>query len=211
MCNPAAAMIGISAVQGGMSIMGQQQKQKQDIAYEQAQAEARNNQIVQNRSMATDAYIQQITAENLMKAQEDQSNAEKGKDLAIQTLQAKGTAKAAAADAGVDGASLDSLLFDFNRQESMMLGRIDLNQQFSDQARASREVGYGNVFQQRVTQLQPYRPSPVAAVDYLTPILSIGKTGMEISNKIGPAPKVGSTDSKPPSAGFPQANSDFFS
>jgi hypothetical protein len=210
MCNPAAAMIGLSVAQGGMSIMGQQQRQRAEIEYQQANAEARNNQIVQNRSMATQSYIQQVTAENLMKAQEEQANAEKGKDLAIQKMQAVGTAKAAAADAGVDGASLDNLLNDFNRQESMMLGRLDLNQQFSDQARTSREAGYGNTWKQRVTSIQPYQPSPVAAVDYLSPILSIGKSGLETYNKIGPAPKVGSTP-KSTSAGFPQANSDFFS
>jgi hypothetical protein len=211
MCEPLAlATIGMSVASSGMSIMGQQQQRKAQIQYQQAQAQARNEQIIQNRTMATESYIQQITSEHLMKSQEEQALAEKGKDLAIQTMQAQGTAKAAAADAGVGGASLDNLLFDFNRQESMMLGRLDLNQQFSDQARTSRQVGYGNTWKNRVTSIQPFQPSPVAQVDYLTPILGMGQRGLEVGNKSGAfaSPKVASA---PSPFKFPRANSDFFS
>jgi hypothetical protein len=213
MCEPASlAMVALSVGQAGMSIMGQQQNQKAQIAYQQAQAKARNEQIVQNRTMATDAYLQQLNAENLMKSQEEQANAEKGQDIAIATMQAKGTAKAAAADAGVGGASLDNLLFDFNRQESMMLGRLDLNQQFSDQARTSRVTGYGNTFKQRVTSIQPFQPSAVANVDYLSPILGIGKAGFTAAQAGGYFKKVPVGQTDPASTGqFPQANADFFS
>jgi len=214
MCNPLALTAGVSIAQAGMNIMGQQQGQKAQIEYEQAQGKARNDQIIQNRSMATTAYIQQMQSENVMKAQETQSNAEKGHDLDIQRLQAQGTAKAAAADAGVGGASLDNLLMDFNRQESMMLGRLDLNQQFSDQARDQREIGYGNTFKQRVQMIQPYQPNKIASMDYLSPLLAISKTGLDIYNKRPPAPKVadarGSAELAPKGQ-FPVANSDFFS
>jgi hypothetical protein len=211
MCEPLSiATIGMSAMSAGMNIMGQQQNQKAQIAYQQAQAEARNEQIIQNRTMATEAFVQQMNAENLMQAQEEQAVAEKGQDIAIKTMEAQGTAKAAAADAGVDGASLDNLLFDFNRQEAMLLGRLDLNQQFSDQARTSRVAGYGNTLKNRVTSIQPFQASPVAQVDYLTPILGMGKDSLKVADKAGvfSKPKVGDAPSTP--FKFPTANSNFF-
>lgn len=211
MCEPASmAMVALSVGQAGMSIMGQKQKQKAEIEYQQAQAEARNTQIIQNRSMATNAFLHQLQAENMMRSQEEQAMAEKGHDLSIARMQAQGTAKAAAADSGVGGASLDALLDDFNRQESMMLGRLDLNQQFSEQARTSRVAGYGHTFTQRVTSIQPFNPSPVANVDYLSPILGIGKAGFSAASAGGFFKKVpvGATDTTPK---FPQANADFFS
>lgn len=184
MCHPAVVM-GASALQGVLQIMGSQQQQKANIAYQVAEANARNTQIVQNRSMATTAYIEQVQAENTMKAQETQANAEQAKDLDIQRMKAEGTAKAAAADAGVDGKALDGMLFDFNRQEQMMLGRLDLNQQFADQARTSREAGYSATFSQRVQQIPQFLPSPVASVDYLSPILGIGKDALTLGKNTG--------------------------
>jgi hypothetical protein len=212
MCEPLSlATIGLSVGQAGMSIVGQQQQRKAQIEYQQAQAEARNEQIIQNRTMATNAFLHQLEAENMMRSQEEQALAEKGHDLSIATMQAKGTAKAAAADAGVGGASLDHLLDDFNRQESMMLGRLELNQQFSEQARVSRETGYGNTWKQRVTSIQPFNPSPVAQVDYLSPILGIGTAGLKVADKNGifTKPKVADAPSATPFR-FPKADSNFF-
>lgn len=208
MCDPVTMTIGMSAASAGMSIMGQQQQQKAQIEYQQAQAKARNEQIVQNRTMATNAFLHQLQSEDLMKAQEEQANAEKGHDLSIATMKAQGTAKAAAADAGVGGASLGLLLDDFNRQESMMLGRLDLNQQFSEQARVSREAGYGNTWQQRVTSIQPFNPSPVAQVDYFTPILGIGKDSLKVADKAGmfAKPKVGGETPSATPFRFPDSN-----
>lgn len=213
MCEPTSILAAVSVAQAGLSIVGQQQQHKAQVQYQIAEAEARNEQILSNRTMASHAYIQQLTQENLAKSQEDQSNAEQAKDLAIQRMKAQGTAKAEAADAGVDGQSLGGLIFDFERQESMVLGRLDLNQQFRDQARVGRAQGYGLQLEQRSSQIPAYRPSPVAGVDYLTPILGIAKTGADVYYKTGQAakPKVPASPSTTKPLSFPQADSNFFS
>ena len=94
-------------------------------------------------------------------------------------MKAQATARVAAADAGVGGQSLESLLGDFNRQESMFMGKLLMNQHLAEQNRSERLTGYEDQFDARYNSVAPFIPGPVANVDYISPILGIAKAGVE--------------------------------
>jgi hypothetical protein len=179
MCEPATiAMVTIAAASAAMSIQSQTQQQQ---ASKELQKRAINeNQRVTdaNRKGATEAYISQVRQEQLGKQQEAETIALKRDEYHTDAMKAQATARVAAADAGVDGQSLDMLYYDFNHQEAMFMGKLLVNQQFAEQNRTDRETGYGTQFEQRWNSVAPYQPGPIAPVDYISPILGIASSGL---------------------------------
>lgn len=182
MCDPVSltvASISIAAASAGMQIQAQSD-QKQSAKETQKRQMAENARIMAaNRKHATEAFISQVRQENLGKQQEAEVLAVKRDEYATDAMKAQATARVAAADAGVGGQSLESLLGDFNRQEAMYMGKLLTNQHLAQQSRDERLTGYEDQFEQRYNSVAPFVPGPVANVDYISPILGIAKAGVE--------------------------------
>jgi len=167
-----------AAASASMSIVGQQQQRKSMQQYQDLQVKANEAQMRENRALATKAYLDQAVAANEGLAQSAQATAAANFDARVKRLQAEGSAKAAAAEGGVEGLSLQSILADFHRQEDMMLTRNEQNLLFKKQQTANEIEGFGNQAAGRIAQVKPYIPGPVAPVDYAGPILGVVNTGV---------------------------------
>lgn len=140
---------------------------------EAAQKNAVDDQIIENRARATKDYLRDVRLEQLQSEQENQAVQEKAGGFARNTLEAKGTAVASAAERGVSGRSLDIILADFDFQQNQEVGRLRINQQMKDQQHKENAGGYGDQFTARVTAVKPYIPRTQPPVDYFTPIFGL--------------------------------------
>lgn len=152
---------------------------------ENAQKNAVDDQIIENRKRATNDYLREVRLEQLQSAQENEALAEKSSDMSRNTLEAKGTAVASAAERGVAGNSLDMILADFDFQQNNEVGRLRINQQMKDQQHQENAGGYADQFSARVTAVKPYVPRTQAPVDYFTPVFGLG-AGLATAGKPNP-------------------------
>jgi hypothetical protein len=181
MCDPVSlsvAVIAVSVASAGLSVYGQQQQQKAQVAYQNKLQAANQQQMEQNRDLATRAYLDQANAANAQLAQSREAAAVSNFDASRETLQARGAAIASAAEAGVYGGSLDALLSDFGRHEGMFASRNEANLIYKQQQTAAQVKGYHTEATGRTAGIQPYQPAPVAPVDYFGPALQVVQTGL---------------------------------
>lgn len=157
--------------------MGHQQQKKSLEAYQGRVTTANTEQMRENRELATKAYLDQAQGSNLNLAQTREAAAANNQDQRVKRLQAQGATMAAAAEGGVSGISLNSLLDDFHRQEDMFLTRSNTNLLFKQQQTAAEISGQRDTAAGRVSQIKPYIPSPIAPVDYFGPLLGIANSG----------------------------------
>lgn len=181
MCVPllavAAASLLVSAASAGFSIAGQEQKQKAEASYQTRLMQNNEQQMQENRDLATKAYLDQASAANTQLSETREASAVANFDKARQGAEARGAALAAAGDAGVYGVSLDALLSDFHRQEAMFTQRNNQNLVMKEQATAQQISGFRNEAQARSKMLKPYQPGPLAPVDYVGPALAVVQSG----------------------------------
>src|ERR1700704_5735085 len=123
-----------------------------------AQKNAQDDLIIENRKRATHDYLRDVRLEQLKSEQENESVQEKAGDIAKSTAQAQGTAVASAAERGVGGHSLDMILADFDFQQNQEVGRLRVNQQMQDQQHVENAGGMADEFTARVTAVKPYIP-----------------------------------------------------
>lgn len=152
---------------------------------ENANKNAVDDQIIENRKRATHDYLRDVRLEELQSAQENEALREKSGDIAKQTLQDKGIAMASAAERGVSGQSLDIILADFDFQQNQEVGRLRINQQMKDQQHKENAGGYADQFSARVTAVKPYVPRTQAPVDYFTPVFGLAG-GLATAGKPNP-------------------------
>ena len=177
MCEPVSLVVGASLLSAVTSIYGQQQQQSAQMDYQSKLMAANEQQMVENRDIATKAYLDQAAAANVQLAESREATAAANFDQARKGEEARGAALASASEAGVFGVSLTGLLDDFHRQEAMFTTRNEQNLVFKQQQTASAVRGYHTEAAARTAKVKPYQPGPVAPVDYIGPILKVAQTG----------------------------------
>ncbi len=176
MCEPTtllAVTLAVSAASAGLSIHGQEQQRKAQNEYQNLLTQANDEQMRQNRDLATRAYLDQANAEHANLAQTRESLATQNFDHQREGAKARGAVLAAAAEGGVAGLSLESILGDFHRQENLFLAKNEQNLLFKEQSVRSNVLNYKNQAEGRIAQVKPYIPSPIKPVDYYGPALSV--------------------------------------
>lgn len=179
MLGPWGAAVG--AVGGAaMGIIGSRAANKANKAYEDAQKNAQDALIAENRKRATTDYLRQVRLEQLTAQQETEAMAEENLDVKRQTSATSGTAIASAAERGVSGNSLETVLNDYEFQQNQELGRLQMNQSMKDKQHGENIQGYMDQFDYRVGAVKPYIPRQQPPVDYLGPAFQVLSTGSNI-------------------------------
>jgi hypothetical protein len=188
MCIPLVAVAAISliatAASAAMSIVGQQQQKKSTEQYQQKLTDANVQQMQENRDMATKAYLDQATAAHTQLAETREATAAANFDESRKANEARGSALASAAEAGVYGVSLDALLGDFHRHEAMFSARNETNLLFKQQQTAKQVSGYYTEAKARTAGVRPIQLGPVKPVDYVGPMLSVVQAGANMGMNI---------------------------
>jgi len=168
----------VGAVLGaGMGIMGAQQANSTAKANENAKKNAQDDLIMENRKRATHDYLREVRLEQLNEIQETSSLTEKSNDISKNAAAATGTAVASAAERGVAGRSLDTIISDFDFQQNQEVGRLRINQEMKNAQHTENIAASGDQFNNAVTAVQPYVPRVQPPVDYFGPIFgAIGGT-----------------------------------
>lgn len=148
-------------------MVGQNTQRQAQKGYQNNLVEANKEQMSENRTIATTAYLDQAAQSNVALAQEREAAAQSNQNTATQGLQARGAVQAAGAESGSGGLALDSLMADFNRQEGMFRASNDRNLLFKQQQTASYNQSQMVQAQGRIAEIRPYIPSPIAPVDYI--------------------------------------------
>jgi len=138
-----------------------------------AGANAQNRAAAQNSQSALDAYFLKTQQSNLRMRQEATQTATQQRDNQLKTMQAKGTAIAAAAGAGVSGVNVDQLMNDFERSEGMLASRMD--RKLSDVAAQNQanQLAFQSEAVGRMNSVQGANPLLTLA-SVATPLASFG-------------------------------------
>lgn len=166
----AAAGAVAGGVMGGISANNARQVAKGN---ENARRNAQDDLIIQDRARATHDYLREVRLEQLQATQEQEALTERANDIAHTVADAKSTTLASAAERGVAGRSLDSILADFDFQQNQEVGRLRINQSMKDQQHVENTGGYADQFTARATSEQRYIPKTQPATDYFMPIFGL--------------------------------------
>ncbi|OQW34871.1 MAG: hypothetical protein A4E20_01455 [Nitrospira sp. SG-bin2] len=166
-----------TAASAALSIQGQTQQRKAAVAYQNLQVQANQEQMRENRELATKAYLDQAVQANQSLSETRISIAEQNFDTQRKSAEARAATITAAAEGGVNGVSLYGLLDDFHRQEAMFKSRNDANLLFKERQTAASITNAANTASGRIMQVKPYIPGPIAPVDYFGPALGVVNSG----------------------------------
>lgn len=197
--------MGVMAAAGAVtSIVGQNSARQQAKGQENAMKNAQDDVIIENRKRATHDYLREVRLEQLQQVQEESSLTNQSQDVAKQAAGAKGEAVASAAERGVSGRSLDTILSDYEFQQNQEVGRLRVNQEMKNAQHGENIAASKDQFDYRVSSVKPYVPRVQAPVDYFGPIFSAAgqtaQTGMTMGAfKSGPTitPKPAAYGSSP--------------
>lgn len=173
MCEPVSISIAVAALAAGgasNSIIGANGARQLAKGTENQKRLAQDDVIMENRRRATHDYLRQVELEQRTQLQETDAIHEQSQDIARQAVGAKGQAVASAAERGVDGNSVDTVLADYDFQQNQEVGRLRLNQDMKDQQHGENIAGAQDEYDYRVASVKPYVPRPQAPVDYFGPI-----------------------------------------
>jgi hypothetical protein len=178
-----ATVMGGAAMGGAVTnIIGANTTRQMNKGYENAQKNAQDDLIIENRKRATHDYLREVRLEQLQESQETSSVSEQSQDVAKQATAAKGQAVASAAERGVAGRSLDTVLSDYEFQQNQEVGRLRVNQEMKNEQHAEQIAGFKDQFDYRVASVKPYVPRVQPPVNYFGPIFgavsSIGQGAM---------------------------------
>lgn len=154
-------------------------------AYQQQQQQAENAAKYQNEQyrqagvFAAENYTQQTGVVSERLRQNAEATGQSGEENAIAAMQARATATAAAGEAGVTGNSVDQLLADFSRTESLNAANLKTNQRYAeDQANREQQALRADARNRIVSN----RPGPVNYPSTLGLGLQIGAAGLSSYN-----------------------------
>jgi hypothetical protein len=165
-----------AVVGAGMSIMSASASNKANKAYQDQQKAAQDLVILENRKRATHDYLREVRLEQLSEVQEETALGEKAYDISKATAATKGTAVASAAERGVSGQSLDTVLSEYEFQQNQEVGRLRINQTMRNAQHGENIGSYRDQFDERVSMAKPYIPRPQNPVDYYGPIFGAAST-----------------------------------
>lgn len=176
----AAMAVGtVSALSAVASTIGQNQQRQDQKGYQNQLRLNNEQQMEDNRKVATAAYLEQASQANVGLAQEREAAAASGQEETGKRLQAQGEANAAGAEGGAGGLALSGLLDDFHRQESVFRAHNDQNLLYKQQATAAGNESSRNQAEGRIDSIRPYQQAPVKAVDYIGAGLGVVQTSIQ--------------------------------
>jgi hypothetical protein len=179
MCEPISmtALIGGAAAGGAVTnIIGQNTTRQMNKGFENQKKIAQDDLIVENRSRATKDYLRQVQLEQLQETQEGQALNEEASDIAKGTRSTEGQARASAAERGVAGNSVETIINDYEFQQNQEIGRLRQNQAMKGAQHVENVEGYKDQFDQRIAAVKPYVPRVQPPVDYFGPIFGAVST-----------------------------------
>lgn len=164
MCDPVS--IGIALAQTAMSIKGQQQQ-------------AKTQQKVQERASAaeTQRVLAEMSASRLRERQEMTSMAQKMQQAVVRGKEVRSTAKTSAAESGVTGLTVDSLINDLTREQGQY--QFSLTQQAGFNA-VNRNLGLDDAGMRSYNN-QLRINKPINQPNYLGAALDGASTGMSFA------------------------------
>ena len=118
-------------------------------------ANKKNEAVHANANAAKDAYFLKSKQANLRIVQEQIQASQQKMDADLKAMRSQGTAIAAAAGAGVQGANVEQLVNDFERSEGVLTDRIS---QRLDGMKAQNEMdklAFQSEAQSRINSMQP--------------------------------------------------------
>jgi len=158
MCVGATTLFAIgtalSTAQAGFQYYAQEQRAdyEADLARQQEVYNQRSReQILQNRNLA-------IAQEQRSSSQRNQAVAEQSRKNRLAADKARATARVAAGEAGVEGASLNLLLDEYRRQELFFNSSIGLERDFANQQAQYNATTIGAQAVGQINSLRPYVP-----------------------------------------------------
>ena len=171
MCEPVSIAVGAMAVGGAVSsIVGQNTSRQMAKHQEDEKRHAQDTVILENRMRATKDYLRNVRLEQLKQTQEGEQVSEQSQDTVKQMQGAKGSAVASAAERGVTGNNVDTIISDYEFQQNQEVGRLRQNQSMKNQQHTEEIAGMKDTFDYRVTAEKPYVPKVQPPVDYFGPI-----------------------------------------
>lgn len=120
-----------------------------------ATEKAQDRAFEQNKALAIGDAINNHNATNLRQAQENARAAVEIQSIVRQSRAASGTARAAGADAGVAGQSLDALLSDFERKAASFTSGTERNLKFVAQQTEATKRGIRSTQEGRILSALP--------------------------------------------------------
>lgn len=174
MCDAGAtAVIGLSLAataalaQGAQSIAQNNTQQN----YYKAQAQQRQMQILENYRNAKQDFLQQGNTLRQQQSERQEATATEVQKLNRQQLQQRGAATAAAAEAGVQGISVEGLLNDFQRQQALSTEVLRRNQTLADRQISRQMLGLEAQARDRSQSVQPLIVPGNSIINTIAPIV----------------------------------------
>ena len=168
----------VAAASAALTIQGQRVNASQQEEQQKRLVAANAEQMAQNRALATESFLAQSSQEMVKLGEEREAAGQASFSKHLEGEQARGTVKAAAAEANVDGVSLSSLLSDFYRQEATFNNRYATNLSFREKQSSYVQQSLFEQANARRLSTAPYQPSPIAPVNYAGPLLNATQQGL---------------------------------
>ena len=144
----ASAASAASMAIKGISAIGQ-------AASARRAAEAQNKAYAQNAASARDAYFLKSKQANLRVVQEQTQASQQKMDADLKAMRSQGTAIAASAGAGVEGANVAQLINDFERSEGVLTDRISQRLEGMQAQNENDKLGFQSEAINRINSMQP--------------------------------------------------------
>lgn len=125
------------------------------VAGKASEAKNKNAAAAQNAQSAKDAYFLKTRQSNLRQLQEQNQASQQKQDADLKALKSQGTALAAAAGGGVQGANVDQLMNDFERSEGVLTGRIQERLDGMASQTAMQNLAFQSEANNRINSMQP--------------------------------------------------------
>jgi len=118
-------------------------------------ANEKNKAAARNARAAKDAYFLKSKQANLRVVQEQIQASQQKMDADLKAMRSQGTAIAAAAGAGVEGANVAQLINDFERSEGVLTDRISQRLEGMQAQNEMEKLAFQSEAQSRINSMQP--------------------------------------------------------
>lgn len=163
MCDLATAAAVIGVASGGAQYLGQRKQAKQQARYQaQASAAERQRALQEQRSI------------RMREAQEQTARNTEIQRVALEAKKARHTARVAASDRGVIGASVEAVADAYTQQEAQLIARLNQQGEMGDLQTGLALTDAGFRSQNRLIGIN----RPVNKPSFLTAALDAGSRGL---------------------------------
>ncbi len=150
-----AAAAGTAAAASSAALTIQGVATAAQVAGALGSAAAMNKASAQNAVAAKDAYFLKSKQANLRVVQEQTQASQQKMDADLKAMRSQGTAIAAAAGAGVEGANVAQLINDFERSEGVLTDRVSQRLEGMQAQNEMDKLAFQSEAQNRINSMQP--------------------------------------------------------